>query len=732
MKRAVILVSMWTCCLWATQGSAQNVTLNYQGQLFDAAGDPVNASHPMVFRLYVVAEAGAAVWQEAHESVDVIDGQFTVELGNSTVLPPELEQHGALFLGVQVSGGAEMLPRMQVGAVLRAQLAAHLGDLRNRDINPNSVSINDTAVIDSLGNWVGNPMGLRGPEGPVGAPGEAGDPGPVGPPGPVGDPGVAGPAGAAGLQGGQGPIGPVGPQGLQGSEGPIGPVGPQGLQGIEGPMGPVGQQGLQGFEGPMGPVGPQGAQGAQGPMGPAGPEGAQGDVGPPGGQGPAGPQGPGGVDGVQGLAGAQGPPGPAGNGITELAIDEQGDLIATMSDGEPINTGNVAARTSCQIIPLMVDGEVIVGGVTLQCGDQPPINLMTYRCGDGQLDPGEDCDDGNIIPDDGCDSRCLTECEDDRFTGPFCRLCTDRRFKGDECDECVDGRFVGANCDQCANPLKTGEMCDTCLDPRFAGESCDVCAAFFQGEDCQAAPCMEGDACPDLDYVAVPGGTFRMGSPVSIDEQPYIDVDVDGFSMSRTEVTVAQYRRCVDAGFCEAPQCTPEDMSRGFATCNWSENRENHPVNFVTWMNAYRFALWVGGRLPSEAQWEYAARGGGSAVTYPWGNTVPNCDRARYDSCPGDGTVEVCSTANGRSAQGLCDMAGNLGEWVTDHYFESYRRNPRNGGPWCKDGDCFDGDSFRVVRGGAWNNRAGGLRTGDRSSIGGRAYGASIGFRVIH
>ena len=116
-----------------------------------------------------------------------------------------------------------------------------------------------------------------------------------------------------------------------------------------------------------------------------------------------------------------------------------------------------------------------------------------------------------------------------------------------------------------------------------------------------------------LDWVQIPGGTFQMGSASGDDdEQPVHTVGVAGFKMMKSEVTVGQYRKCVDAGSCTAPD-TGED-------CNWNTGREDHPVNCVDWNQAQAFAVWAGGRLPTEAEWEYAARSGGKARTYPWGD----------------------------------------------------------------------------------------------------------------
>lgn len=178
------------------------------------------------------------------------------------------------------------------------------------------------------------------------------------------------------------------------------------------------------------------------------------------------------------------------------------------------------------------------------------------------------------------------------------------------------------------------------------------------------------DVTPPEDWVTIPGGTFDMGSDDGEpDEQPVHSVTVPDFEMWRTEVTAAQYDLCVLAGECSS-------MPQGPA-CNWDKDGlENHPVNCVSREQANNFCAWVGGRVPSEAEWEHAARSGGQDISYPWGDDPATCDRAVMDDggsgCGTGGTLAVCSKPDGNTDQGLCDMAGNVREWLADFYHGCY------------------------------------------------------------
>ncbi|MEZ4661174.1 MAG: SUMF1/EgtB/PvdO family nonheme iron enzyme [Caldilineaceae bacterium] len=157
-------------------------------------------------------------------------------------------------------------------------------------------------------------------------------------------------------------------------------------------------------------------------------------------------------------------------------------------------------------------------------------------------------------------------------------------------------------------------------------------------------------------YIYVPGGTFQMGSTaaeaVSPREEPQHEVTVDGFWMQQTEVTNAQYGRCVAAGACEAP-----------TNARWNDPAyANHPATDVTWAQAVAYAQWAGGRLPSEAEWERACRGN-DGRTYPWGNDAASSALANFDSNIGD-TTPVGSYPAGQSAYGLLDLGGNVWEWT--------------------------------------------------------------------
>ncbi|MFH0899751.1 MAG: SUMF1/EgtB/PvdO family nonheme iron enzyme [Pseudomonadota bacterium] len=214
-----------------------------------------------------------------------------------------------------------------------------------------------------------------------------------------------------------------------------------------------------------------------------------------------------------------------------------------------------------------------------------------------------------------------------------------------------------------------------------------------------------------LAWIPLPEGTFQMGSNRHADhEKPAHTVHVSAFAMLRTEVTVAQYEECMNAG-----RCSHASVS---VSCNRGRSdRANHPMNCINWDQAQTFCEWVGGWLPTEAEWEYAAKGGedGGDRDYPWGNEEPTCERAvmrvfdngnicGIGSSAGCGkctTWPVCSKPAGNTPQGLCDMAGNAAEWVADWYRGDYYAR-------CV-GDCGDPDGpttgdWRVARGGSFDD----------------------------
>ncbi|MFO8071436.1 MAG: formylglycine-generating enzyme family protein [Polyangia bacterium] len=229
------------------------------------------------------------------------------------------------------------------------------------------------------------------------------------------------------------------------------------------------------------------------------------------------------------------------------------------------------------------------------------------------------------------------------------------------------------------------------------------------------------DADTDVSWVPITGGVFQMGSSEGgSDEIPVHEVTVPGFEMLETEVTVAQYGECVTAGECSEP----DTGTYG----NWNDpGYEDHPVNYVDWDQAVAFCEWVGGRLPSEAEWEYAARGGGQDITYPWGDETATCDYAVMNDggygCGTDRTWSVCSKTAGNTDQGLCDMAGNVWEWVQDRYHSDYTGAPADGSAW------EDSGSVRVRRGGSFVLVAYYLRAASRVVYDPSYQSAVLGFR---
>ena len=220
-------------------------------------------------------------------------------------------------------------------------------------------------------------------------------------------------------------------------------------------------------------------------------------------------------------------------------------------------------------------------------------------------------------------------------------------------------------------------------------------------------------------WARIEGGSFRMGAEDGEeDERPVHSASVSTFELMVSEVTVANYAACVQAGHCAADGLTTEPG------CNWRRpDHQQHPLNCVDYAQAAGFCRWLGGRLPSEAEWEYAASAG-RGRRYPWGNEPPSDDgfRANYDGYDqGDGfdrqvyrrdgweeTAPACSFPLGVSAAGICDLAGNVWEWVADAY-------ARYGTSGASEGAPGGEPPLRVVRGGSWMNPARGLRTTNRS-----------------
>jgi len=217
--------------------------------------------------------------------------------------------------------------------------------------------------------------------------------------------------------------------------------------------------------------------------------------------------------------------------------------------------------------------------------------------------------------------------------------------------------------------------------------------------------------------VLVPAGPFKMGSnDGDDDEQPVHAVTLDAFYIDIYEVTNSRYAACADLGVCD-PTTDTTAFESSYSRRIYFGNAEyaDFPVIYASWHEAQQYCEWRGARLPTEAEWEKAARGGLEGTYYPWGDESPICEPgakngAKFDDdelCNDTDTGQVGSySANG---YGLYDMAGNVWEWVSDFYEENYyARSPTHNpsGP--------ENGSSPVIRGGTWGNNAEHLRVSDR------------------
>lgn len=224
------------------------------------------------------------------------------------------------------------------------------------------------------------------------------------------------------------------------------------------------------------------------------------------------------------------------------------------------------------------------------------------------------------------------------------------------------------------------------------------------------------------------GAQFPRGSGEGqADEGPQHTLQVSSLLLAAHETTVAQYRACVEVEACTEPVGRHADDAR----YNWgADGRDRHPVNGVAWSQAEAFCRWVGGRLPTEAEWEFAARGT-AGNRYPWGDSPPDCRRAHADEGEGPGcrngtTTEVGRLRDGESPRRVVDLAGNVWEWTADWYDPSYySRAPRADPP----GPPSSPAGTRVVRGGGFRGFAGHLRSANRHAMAPDKVDVDVGFR---
>lgn len=234
--------------------------------------------------------------------------------------------------------------------------------------------------------------------------------------------------------------------------------------------------------------------------------------------------------------------------------------------------------------------------------------------------------------------------------------------------------------------------------------------------------------------ILIPAGTFMMGCDPENnagvncmpDIQPLHEVELSAFTIDQFEVSNAQYTRCVSVGKCTEPKSLGDaERPDYYLNPHYAE----YPMVAVDWTQADAYCRWVGGRLPTEAEWEKAARGE-DLRPYPWGFERADCSRANFNygtegRCS-DGTVKIGSYPKGASPYGVMDLAGNVWEWTNDWYdWTYYQSSPKLNpmGP--------ETGYQKIVKGGAWDYSANVMTISYNSDHAPQEFKSSFGFRCV-
>lgn len=234
--------------------------------------------------------------------------------------------------------------------------------------------------------------------------------------------------------------------------------------------------------------------------------------------------------------------------------------------------------------------------------------------------------------------------------------------------------------------------------------------------------------------ILIPAGKFMMGcdpeNNAGVDCLPDIlplhEVDLSAYTIDQYEVSNAQYARCVSAGACQEPKTFGQRERPDYYL---DSDFADFPVVAVDWNQADAYCRWVGGRLPTEAEWEKAARGE-DLRPYPWGFEAADCSKANFNSSTEGrcsvGTTRVGTYPQGASAYGVMDMAGNVWEWTNDWYDWTYYQHSS-----VKDPMGPDTGYHKIVKGGAWDYSGNVITISYNSDHAPKEFKSSFGFRCV-